>query len=164
MKRKLSLFIIIQLIVLNLYSQSLTESLGGINTNFQFYSDTVKLEVADQSIILRAESLRDTHISSNGGAGWGYGYQSYHLEFITKDELSVKTFPHKRFRNNNDRLKLIFYDSNNNSLASYLLFFDSNCLYNDDLYFYSMDLIEIPLILLDRTVKIELLRLSASKQ
>ena len=162
MNRKGYLLILIQIIAFNLYSQSLTDSLGGIATNFQFFSDTIDLEVYDQNIILRAEKYSASEVYDTGGAGWGYGYQSYHLEFITDVDLITAPLQNKR-KNNRDRLKLMFYDANNNLLGTYSSFFNDNCLKTDDFYFYSVDLIEIPMILLDKTEKIGLIRFSAQR-
>lgn len=138
-------------------AQNLKESLGGIKTNFLIYSDTVDLKVSDQMIILRAE--RKSASDSNFGTGWGYGYQSFHLEFITKKNIIIENYKFRTGRDNGTKLELIFYDSNNSVLATSSIPYYDIDLYNnssiiDSPFFYSIDLIDIPIVLLDKTVKI----------
>jgi hypothetical protein len=167
MKTKLILLIAILSVVFNSNAQNLKESLGGIKTNFQFFSDTTNLKAIDQIIIQRAEKKSSS--DSNFGTGWGYGYQSFHIEFITRKHLTVTKFAYKAGRNNNDKLELTFYDCNNIVLASYSADFSivdlfNNSLSNDSQIFYSIDLIDIPIVLLDKTVKINLTKEISSKK
>jgi hypothetical protein len=147
-------------------AQNLKESLGGTKTNFQIYSDTVDLKVSDQIIILRAE--KQTYSDSNFGTGWGYGYQSFHLEFITKKNIKIENYKYKTGRDNGNKLELIFYDSNNSVLATSSFPYDYVDLYNnssiiDSPFFYSIDLIDIPIVLLDKTAKIGMIKKVAEK-
>ena len=147
-------------------AQNLKESLGGTNTLFQIYSDTVDLKVSDQIIILRAE--KQTYSDSNFGTGWGYGYQSFHLEFITKKNIKIENYKYKTGRDNGNKLELIFYDSNNSVLATSSFPYDYVDLYNnssiiDSPFFYSIDLIDIPIVLLDKTAKIGMIKKVADK-
>lgn len=71
-------------------------------------------------------------------------------------------------RDNGSKLKLIFYDSNNNELASISIPFDYVDLYNNlsiinSPFFYSIDLIDIPIVLLDKTDKIDMIKMVGSK-
>ena len=141
----------------NIVAQSISESLGGVHTNFQIFSDSVDLNVSDQIIILRAE--KGTYSGPN--AGFGYGYRSYHLEFITYKPL----FSNYSKYNDSRILKLIFYDEKNRELATRIrpiadLMQVYNEAYNPALMdfpiFYSIDLISIPIVLLDKTRKINI--------
>ncbi len=166
MKVKSILLIVIQLTVLSLCAQDLKQSLGGIKTNFQFYSNTLNLEATDQIIIQRAE--RNTYSDSSFGTGWGYGYQSIHLEFITGKQLVEENFDFKAGRNNKDKIEMSFYDSNNNLLATCTNDFTMvdlfhNSLPKDSPFFYSIDLIDIPIVLLDKTAKINLVKKTAHR-
>jgi hypothetical protein len=163
---------IILLISLHIFSaniigaQNLEESLGGTKTNFQIYSDTVNLKVSDQIIIKRAE--KQTYSDSNFGTGWGYGYQSFHLEFITNKNIKIENYKYKAGRDNETKLELIFYDSNNRILATSSLPYYYVDLYNnpsitDSVFFYSIDLIDIPIVLLDKTAKIGMIKKVAEK-
>lgn len=161
------LLIVIQLFVVNaLEAQNLKESLGGIKTNFKIVSDTVDLRVSDQIIILRAE--KKSSENSSFGTGWGYGYQSFHLEFIAKKEIKVETFKFKPGRDNESKLELTFYNSENSILASLSVPFDqvdalSNPTTSDRLFFYSIDLINIPVVLLEKTYKINMIKKVSSR-
>ncbi len=161
------LLISIQLFVVNILgAQDLKESLGGIKTNFKIVSDTVDLCVSDQIIILRAEKKHYGDASS--GYGWGYGYQSFHLEFMAKKEIKVETFKFKPSRDNESKLELTFYNSENGILASTSVPFDqvdalSNPTTSDRLFFYSIDLIDIPVVLLEKTSKIDMIKKVSSR-
>jgi hypothetical protein len=142
-------------------AQNISESLGAIKTNFRIYSDTIDLKVSDQIIILRAE--KQTYSDSNFGTGWGYGYRSFHLEFITKKILKVENYHFRVGRDNENKLQLIFYDSNSSVLATISVPFNYVDLYNnssitDSPFFYSIDLIDVPVVLLDKTAKINMIK------
>ncbi len=147
--------------------QNLSESLGGIKTNFQIYSDTADLKVSDQIIVLRAEKRYSS--DSNFGTGWGFGYQSFHLEFITKKDIKIESFKYRSGRDNETRFELVFYDSQNNVLATssspyHYVDLLNNSSITDSPFFYSIDLIDIPIVLLDKTVKINMIKMVAEKQ
>lgn len=142
-------------------AQNLKESLGGIKANFQIYSDSVNLEVSDEIIVLKA--ARKFYADCQCGTGWGYGYQSYHLEFITKKQLTTKNAKYLIGRDNADKIELKFYDAGNTLLASPTFPFTIIDLYNNaavknSLFFFSIDLIDIPVVLLNKTSKIDLIR------
>jgi hypothetical protein len=167
MNHKTFLLIIVFIFSANILgAQNLKESLGGAKTNFQIYSDTVDLKVSDQIIILRAE--KQTYSDSNYGTGWGYGYQSFHLEFITKKNIKVENYKFRNGRDNETKLELTFYDMNNGVLATTSFPYDYVDLYNnssitDSPFFYSIDLIDIPIVLLDKTAKIGMIKKVAVK-
>jgi hypothetical protein len=162
MKNVKVLLIVTQLFVVNvLVAQNLSESLGGTKTNFQIVSDTVDLQVSNQIIILRAEGKHYANFIDS--FGYGYGYQSFHLEFIAKKNIKAEAFKFVRGQDNKDKLELIFYDSENNVLALKSVPIESvdilsNSTTSDGLFFYSLDLIEIPIILLEKTCKINMIK------
>ncbi len=162
MIRKGFLLIAIYLLVINTAgAQNLKEALGGIKANFQIYSDSVNLDVNDEIIVLKA--ARKFFSDCQCGTGYGYGYQSYHLEFITKKQLATKNTKYLIGRDNTDKIELKFYDANNVLLASPTFPFTIIDLYNNaavknSLFFFSIDLIDIPIVLLNKTSKIDLIR------
>lgn len=168
MKSKVALLILVQLFVANvLIAQSLKESLGGVKTSFHIFSDAIDLEASNQIIIIKAEKKHDQYADSFSGYGWGYGYQSFHLEFITNKDLTVKTYKRERGFSRENKLDLTFYDAENNVIASTTVPFDYVDLLRDTQkeggpYFYSIDLIDIPVVLLDKTSKIDMVKLAPS--
>lgn len=169
MKTRTLLFLFIQLSVFSINAQSLSESLGAVKTNFQIFSDNKDLNVTDQFIIKRAEKKSYTRAVYDGGYGYGYGYQSLHLEFVTQETYILEEFDHKFVGNNSDKLELTFYDSNDVALATDVSDFSvvdlMYSLPSEKLrFFYSIDLIDIPVILLDKTVKIDLIKLVSDKK
>lgn len=160
MKTKVVLFIVFQLLFINILgAQSLKESLGGVKTNFQIYSDTVDLKASDQIIISRAEVRTYSE-------GVSVAYQSYHLEFITKKDLIVDLLKYRTSIDKVSKLELSFYDLKNRRLTTieipseYVNVF-SNITNQDNQNFYSIDLIDLPIMLLDKTTKINMIRLEA---
>ena len=166
MKAKVFLFIMFQLSLFNISAQNLEDVLGGVKTHFQLFSDTTNLNPMNQIIIQRAE--RKSYGDASFGTGWGYGSQSLHIEFISGKNLAEKKFKYRAGRDNKDKLELTFYDSGNVVLATYLMDFSLvDLLYNSSsdksLFFYSIDLIDIPIVLLNKTVKINLTKNIADK-
>lgn len=161
MKAKILLFVIIQLSAIGIHAQNLEEALGGVKTNFKLLSGTRDLNPADQIIIQRAE--RKSYSDAAYGIGWGYGYQSFHLEFVTSENLVEEKFKFKTGRDNEDKLTLTFYDSEHVVHATLQLnYSEVDLLYNEESgrsqYFYSIDLINIPIVLLNKTAEINLIK------
>ncbi|MDX8338282.1 hypothetical protein SLH46_03735 [Draconibacterium sp. IB214405] len=165
MKTIICLVVLLQCFVFSGKAQSLTETLGGIPTNYKIVSDTVDLKATDQFIIQRAEKKAEhrSNMESYSGYGYayGYGYQSLHLEFIAKESYVWKEIETKN--RNYDKLLFTFYDANDEILASrswntsevaILYHLPSD----NQRFFYSIDLLNIPIVLLEKTVKINLIR------
>lgn len=145
---KLKIFILfISFFVSNeqLHAQNLIEQLGGVRTNFKFHCGMVDLEVKSQCIIKRAESgYGYTSLSDHV---YGYGYESFHLEFETTVESDLnKTWEYGI---------ITFYDANDNILSTKSLW--SRVLRSGkNPWFYSVRLIDIPILILDNTSRIEI--------
>lgn len=156
--KKFVLVIALQLFVFQmLCAQSVSESLGGIKTNFEISTINTDLEVTEQIIVLQAERL--TYISTVDQAGWGYGYQSFHLEFITQKAIKEV----QGDKNNRYKYRLTFIDHENVILFATDLSHNSVKKYNNpdianSRFFYSIDLIGIPVLLFDKTKRIDIYR------
>jgi len=164
MKTKIILIAFILLSAIGIQAQNLEQALGGVKTNFKLFSGTNDLNPASQMIILKAERNSDTN--TDFGTGWGYGYQSFHLEFVTSENLVEEKFRFKTGRDNDAKLGLTFYDSDEVILAyCQINFSDVDLLYDTNpgktQYFYSIDLINIPIVLLNKTAKIDFKKLSS---
>ena len=147
-----------------LHAQSLSEQMGGIKTHFQLYSLMLNLDASEQMLILRAESKHESDASF--GTGWGFGYRSYHLEFVAQKNLFIQYFNRKPGRDNSTKLKLTFYNADKQILASFSIPFERVSIYSDDsdkgdLFFYSIDLINVPAVLLDKTAAIDMVEMVA---
>ena len=162
-----ALFLISVVFSLNiLISQNLHENLGGVRTNFQIFSDGTSMEVSDQILILRAEGKYDTDITF--GYGWGYGYRSVHFECIVEKPFQTKIFKHRAGRDNSSKLELIFFDSDNTVLTSISIPFTNVKEFmkpsgNDGPFFYSIDLVDVPVVLLNRASKIDMIKKISSR-
>ena len=138
------------------FSQSLTERLGGIKTNFTIFIESVEMNIVDQVIIKRG--LSDSHSSTNYEYGYAYGYglQTFRLEFIAK----VTPLEREKLKNRKklDYYEMRFLDEGGKVLMSTKLYLSgiiqsSN---GEDLITYSINLQNWPLIILDRTKTIRM--------
>lgn len=167
MKVKMFLFLIILLTVGISNAQTLGESLGGVKTNFQIFSDTADLKITNQMIIKRAEKKASKYLSNESAYGYGFGYQSFHLEFVTRESYVLEKVDQNRAYT--DKIELTFYDSNDIALATHTLNFSivdlSYNIQSDEIqFFYSIDLIGIPIVLLDQTAKINFVKKVSDKK
>jgi hypothetical protein len=116
MNRIRRLFVAIFLIYNGLLSaQNLSESLGSNKTDFKFYSDAIDLDVSNQFIIKNAGAIFSFNATSGNSYGFGAGYESYHLEFVTNKNITCEFF--KRYTNS-AHFEIDFYDSNNIKLST----------------------------------------------
>ena len=163
-RNKILLFASSLIIMSNLNAQSLTESLGATKTNFKICSNTVDLETLNQIVIQSAEQIYSSE--------YGYGYQSFHLEFVSQKKIAAtkaEQFENKELLQmasyySGNKYLMTFYDSNDQILLTITVPLSSidnftNASMDNRLYFYSIDLIDVPIILLDKTTKIDILKI-----
>lgn len=148
-------------------AQSLTEKLGGVPTNFVITSDTNTLEVISQMIIKRGEYYAEYRDDYEGSSAYGYGYQSFHLEFMSRQPIYHKSVydGNIRWRDMKSELYVSFYDEADNLLLnakmppSFLKIVDENT----GLFSYSLNLVDYPIVLLDKTKRINIWQYSLSR-
>lgn len=138
-------------------AQPLTERLGGITTAFTITSSDIVLNDTEQILIRRARGYHGTRTVYEGGAGYGYGFNSMHLEFHSV--YSIRT----QVRKEDGRRKFYeatFLDSDNEVLAKIAMSPDAVRRFSSKqvppLFTYSIDLEGVPLILLDRVATIHI--------
>ncbi|BDD12281.1 hypothetical protein FUAX_47130 (plasmid) [Fulvitalea axinellae] len=115
------------LTTLSASGQDLISGLGGLNTKFEIYKDSVDLKPISQFIIKRgyADTYNNTS-SENGSYGYGYGTEYLHFEFLvhTKKKLGTKK-KWKLFKatSSTERVsefyKIYLYDENDELLADF---------------------------------------------
>lgn len=158
------LVIVLVAFIPDLYSQSLIEDLGGVKTNFIITTDSVEMTILEQAIIKRGVRNYKARIFDDGGYGYGYGLQTFHLELITKAEFVEKYRREKRSYQKYYTIKL--FDKKDTLLLnkeielSELKKFSNG----DDLFIYSLDLRRIPIILLDKTTTINIDKIKKGKK
>jgi hypothetical protein len=138
-----------------LTAQSLMEKLGAVPTEFVFMLQADTLQITDQYLLRRAVSVAETkHDVDYGdnlayGYGYGFAYESFHLEF------AVKGLPldHVSKDKNGLAYRLVFQGQEGQNLG-----IRYNNLYKvkksnrgniEDHYFYSINLKEMPLTILN---------------
>ena len=141
----------------SIYAQSLIEKLGGVKTDFIFTSNSTDIKVIDQAIILRGFSNYNiqTNSSNSYGHAYGFGLQTFYLEFITTSELKIfEKFKKKASRAIYD-IKL--YDKNDTLILNFGVLYSKSkpSIKTSGITSYSINLIQIPLIIFDRVKTID---------
>ena len=135
-----------------LQSQTLIDQLGGIKTSFIITSDTLVFEVFDQILIERGRS----HFGGFYDGGFGYAYKALHLEFISRERIQKL----KKYGPKDNYFQVELLDKNGNLLARIIPKpHQVNTLSNQSeprWYTHSVNLEEVPIILLDKTARINL--------
>ena len=145
-----------------LHAQTLSEKLGGVRTDYVITSHGVELEITNQVISKRAERFYDWGGHNDGAYGYGYGYESFHLEFTVKNG-EIDTPQSGNLLKSERFIVLDFYDENGNLLGSRTrsvrdVRLVSNNSPSNKLNHYSIDLIAIPLPLLEAARRIDIFR------
>jgi hypothetical protein len=167
---KIKLFVIFSLLNGFVFAQDISSALGRIDTNFVFYSDSIDLEVSSQFIIKKAGTFHYEDSRTSDSDGWGYGfgygggYESHHLEFVTIKKLVAIEKKQVDYK-----FEIDFVDSTKTIIASETFDESKVSHYNNDSiigspHFYSIDLITIPISVLDRTSEIFITEIKSKKR
>jgi hypothetical protein len=148
-------------------AQSISEKLGGVATSFTIKSDTTLLNQERQIILQRgvAHSYADYESSLEGytyGYGYGYGYQSYHIEFVSTEKIQ-ELENRKRRKNSSYTYYLIFINKDSNRVHTQTIYEKDVKMIagesgKETVYAYSINLADIPLILLDSVTEINIVK------
>jgi hypothetical protein len=146
----------------HLYSQSLIEKIGGVSTSFEFSSDSVDLPIIDQAIIQRGyfdfSFDRDKSVINSYASAYGYGYglQTFHLEFITTSDIKqIVAYDTKPVQ---AKYNIKLYDDKNTMILEFeVLYQESKATPKlSGMTSYSINLYRIPMILFNKTKKIDI--------
>jgi hypothetical protein len=142
-------------------AQQLTDQFGAIKTKFVFTSNDEPLDIQQQFIIKAPNSIH----SSTEGKSYGMGYESYWLEIETNTDIPYRS---SRIRDLRSPFELYLYDGNNQLIGQIRLgnqkvkrVYQSARMderREEQVRFYAFDLVDVPLILLNQTVRIEIMR------
>jgi len=144
-----------------LNSQTVSEKIGGISTNFIIKSDSIVLNNDRQILIRRGVKSYDKDLVME--IAYGYGFQTYHLEFISNNEIQhnkkqrtrIKNQqPYKIYLTNKDGLKFYNVELSNSDVNQVVGFRG-----NQKIYAYSINLNNIPIILFDEIDEIEIIKI-----
>ncbi len=149
----------------NISAQSLTEKLGGTITNFQMTNNGNELEIVSQLIIPRGRSS----YRYGSDSSYGYANQVFIFEFISKTEIKEKEevvvmYTNTRSTANERRkAKVTFYAEDGSVLfekryLNLMKEFEKKELGGTEenkLYFYTINLEEYSIALLEKTVRID---------
>ncbi len=142
----------------NMYAQSLIKELGGVKTDFVFTTNSTKLEVVDQAIIQRGffDFNSRTNSSNSTGYAYGYGLQAYHLEFVTISDLI--TFEKYKKKATKATYNINLYNENDTLLLNFGVLYSKSkaTIKTAGLTSYSINLIQVPIIIFDRVKRIDI--------
>ena len=130
-----------------------------VETNFKITSEGADLGASEQLLLERGESSYELGTGLNGG--YVHGYQSLHLEFRSEKRIVIKVQKDRNKRR--PRLVMQFFDKNGDLLGSHEALYRQSVDeftgkdVNTGPYFYSIDMVDIPMLLLQHTDRIELL-------
>ena len=161
-------FLFLFLVSNGLLAQTLSEKLGGVATDFVIISGEDTLDIDKQIIIKRAKykakkdyNTYETYEGGYGGYGYGfgYGYQSFHLEFTSKQQVG-KTNVFNGNRTPTWYCTFHYYDKNGKQTLE--MFVPGSMLkqgFNEQSvtsYIYSLNLVNVPILVLDNTSTIHI--------
>lgn len=146
------------------YSQNISTQLGAIKTNLLFSTDNNPLRIKSQIIIKRGMLKARANTLSESSYAYGYGLQSLHLEFISHNGIEKK-YLNRKERGFNKSHVIKFINKNNEIILEKKLgenMIEEN-IYNNSLFTYSINLFSIPVILLDDTERIDIIKITSKK-
>ncbi|MEL7220637.1 MAG: hypothetical protein AAGJ93_04910 [Bacteroidota bacterium] len=152
-----------------LQAQSITESIGGVNTKFIIKSDSVLLNDSQQLIIKRGayDFSRELNAPANTtlNVGYGYGYESYHLEFTSQQEILTVIQSQRKQARRDEYFLIQLLDQSGVSYrnielnATEVESISGARSVRDKLYAYSINLNQIPLVVLNDIAEINIIRI-----
>ncbi|MBR8537792.1 hypothetical protein KDU71_19630 [Carboxylicivirga sediminis] len=149
--------IVLVLISAGMQAQSLVEQTGGVKTSFTITSSGIELPITAQAMVKRGISKYDYRSSFDSGYGYGYGMQTWRLEFTSTSGISEKHIP-KEGSKKRRYYQCKLYDTDDQCLLdTQLELGDVIMVSNGDLLqTYSINLNSIPIILLEKTKEVQI--------
>ncbi|MFT5861186.1 MAG: hypothetical protein ACI865_003307 [Flavobacteriaceae bacterium] len=146
------------------FSQSISEELDAIPSNFIIMSNGVEFDVKKQFIIERAAARVSYSESENQSYGYGYAFRAPHLEFVTTTLIATrkktKYDPRKSYKN----YIIKFIDKDGEVLVSRYLNWKNIRKWTNEppskkIITYSICLSDMPMILIDETTTISIIQI-----
>lgn len=156
---RVGIILLLQIFVIgNLSAQKLSEKLNVVKTNFTLTFNGENLQPTNQFIAKKARYDYNYGSIEEGGYGYGYGYESYFFEFATFNQVGI---PYFSFWKGSKSYILKFYDNFNQLIGSVERTIKHVKIVRNEIdkntpTFFSIDLVDIPLILLDETEHIDI--------
>jgi hypothetical protein len=148
---------VFSLLIMNGYCQSFSQQLGAIPTQFEFTTSELPLDIIQQQIVKRAGRIHH----SSAQASYAAGYETFRLEIQLQSDIPLmraKLFDGNSgyqftfFSESGERLGFVRLSSSEVNRIRDNRFIDSK------VNFYSFDLINVPLLILDKTSRIDIER------
>jgi hypothetical protein len=146
-------------------SQTLVEEMGGIDSNFEFYSNGKKLDVQKQILIERSTAKASYSEVENESYGYGYAYVDWRIEFVSSNMIISrnKEKPENIWHRGRYELRLK-NDSGGILLTQYL----HQNMVNEwsgntgeaAVYTYSINLHGLPVVILNNVAVVEIVRIN----
>ena len=134
-------------------AQTITPALDGYRPAFRISTDSMEMTVVDQVLIKRA--VKDYFFDRILDAAYGMGYEAWHWEFVTRQPILKRNLKGKK----ESFVRLELYNRKEECIGRFDLPLDrlqsTQSLSGQKIMTYSINLIDIPLILLDRTRRVD---------
>ncbi len=142
-------------------SQTITDQMGGVDCNFTFTSNSYNLDVIKQTLLERPKAVSKSSALENESYGYAYAYTEWHLEFVSNTSIKSRERNMEEGRNRRQKYHLEFYNKTGDLLMETYISKDKLKLWqgkagNGIIYTYSLNLINVPLILLDNVTNINI--------
>lgn len=144
-------------------AQTTTDQLGAVDCNFSFYSNSVHLDVIKQSLIERATAVARKSEIENESYGYAYAYTEWHLEFVSNNAIQSRYRTDDELKSRRQQYHLQFYNKTGDLLMETYIGKDKLKLWKGkvdngitSIYTYSLNLVNLPLILLDNVSAIQI--------
>ncbi|MDG1334082.1 MAG: hypothetical protein P8P74_17230 [Crocinitomicaceae bacterium] len=162
MKTLFTLFIF--LASFSISAQSISDQVGGVSCSYELYSDGDTLDVIKQLLIQRPTARSGVSDIENQSYGYGYAYSSWCLEFVTNTGISTRNRNNLERRNRRGKYNVTFKNRAGGMLFSQYMGRDKVRLWKGKIhtgvvYTYSLNLIDVPLIVLDNVASIDIVRI-----
>jgi hypothetical protein len=151
------LITIFSALFMNGYSQNLSQQLGAIPTQFEFTTSAEPLEITQQQIVKRAGRISNSSTES----AYGAGYETYRLEIQLPFDIPLMR---AKLFDGNSGYHLLFHSADGEILgfvrlnSSEVQRIRNNKFLDSTVNFYSFDLLNVPLLILDQTSRIDIER------
>lgn len=143
------------------FAQSVSDDIGSVSCEFAYFTNNEKLEVKKQLLTERAETRTEISRSENESYGSGLAYTEWHLEFVLASNIKSRNKVPDESVWHRGKYCIQLLDKNRLSLVKTYLSAErlrhwQGGTATEPLHTYSLDLIELPLVILDDVAFIDI--------
>lgn len=143
-------------------AQTLTDQMGAIDCNYTIHSGQYSLDLVKQTLVERATAVARKSEIENESYGYAYAYTEWHLEFVSKNPIKSRKREADEDKSARQKYKLTFLNQAGDELLTTYIGQDKLQLWKGKsagsvIYTYSLNFVNIPLVLLDNVSAINII-------